>query len=820
VPEPSIPSTDPTTPAHPTPIHVIGLLGGEPVGEAARHALGRAALVTGSRDQLHAAARWIPGSATRLVLRSGLAALDALDALGRCETDDTDGRTTSAATTCVLASGDPGVFGIVASLSRRFGTERLRVYPAPSSVSLAFARLGLPWDDAVVLSVHARDLDAAIPVLRAATKAAVLVSPEHPAQAVGAALRAAGTGHRRVAVCTRLGEPGESVTVTDLDGLADGSFDPRCVVVLVAEAAPPRPGWGRDVDAFAHRASMITKPEVRAAVLGRLDLPDRGVLWDLGAGSGSVAIEAALASPGLRVIAVERRPDDVARLHANAEAFGALVDIVEAEALEVLAGLPKPDRVFVGGGGLDVLDAARSHLGRDGVMVATFAAADRAIEAYRRLGHLVQVTVDRADDLPDGGVRFVAENPVFVAWGTGTDHGADEHTDEPARDGGVVVGVGCSTGATAADTGALVSEALAAVGLGRDDVSRVATIDQRRHHDAISGLGWPVDGFSAQALAGVPVPHPSDVVLGHVGTPSVAEAAALAAAGPGATLVAAKRRNDQATVAIARPPAPAPPSKPESGAEPSSTPGRLTVVGLGPGHARHRTPAATGALRAADIVLGYGPYVDQCADILRSDQVVYRSAMGDEAARARAAVIAAQGGAHVAIVSSGDAGVFSMASVTLELAAELAPSLDVTVIPGVTAAHTAAALVGAPLAHDHAAISLSDRLTPWATIEARLVAAADSDFVLALYNPRSRDRTGHLDAARDIVLGARGPDTPVALVTNAARPGESVTITTLGDLDARAVGMNTVVLIGSSTTAVMAGRMVTPRHHPRPEAPS
>jgi cobalt-precorrin 5A hydrolase/precorrin-3B C17-methyltransferase len=141
------------------------------------------------------------------------------------------------------------------------------------------------------------------------------------------------------------------------------------------------------------------------------------------------------------------------------------------------------------------------------------------------------------------------------------------------------------------------------------------------------------------------------------------------------------------------------------------------------------------------------------------------------------------------------------------------------VIPGVTAAQAAAALVGAPLAHDHAAISLSDRLTPWAAIETRLRAAAESDFVLALYNPRSRDRTGQLDAACAIVLGARGPDTPVALVTNATRPGESVTTTTLGSLDTKGVGMNTIVLIGSSTTAVMAGRLVTPRLHPRQPRP-
>jgi cobalt-precorrin 5A hydrolase/precorrin-3B C17-methyltransferase len=287
----------------------------------------------------------------------------------------------------------------------------------------------------------------------------------------------------------------------------------------------------------------------------------------------------------------------------------------------------------------------------------------------------------------------------------------------------------------------------------------------------------------------------------------VAEAAALLAAGPGARLVVAKRAGPTATAAVAT----AGPGGAGRG------PGHLAVVGLGPGDARHRTPAAVEALRAAEVVVGYGPYLDQCADVLRPDQQVVRSAMGDEAARAADALDRAAAGARVALVSSGDPGVFAMASVTLELAAERHPGLAVTVVPGVTAGQAAAARAGAPLAHDHAVISLSDRLTPWAAIEARLRAAATSDLVVALYNPRSRERADHLDRARAILAAHRPPGTPVVVATNAERPGEVLAVTTLAALDPATVGMNTVVIVGSSATAVLGDRVVTRRNHPRPE---
>ncbi len=316
---------------------------------------------------------------------------------------------------CVLASGDPGFFGIVRALAERFGSGTLDVRPAPSSVALAFARLGLPWDDAVVVSAHGRPLRAAARRAAPAAKAAVLTSPDSPPEALGKELLVLGARHTRAVVCSRLGTAEESVADVGLAGLAAGTWDPVSVVVLLdaAETAPVL-AWGAPEHEFAHRDGMITKAEVRAVALGKLGLPPAGVLWDVGTGSGSVAVECARLSPGLRVIAVDR---DVERARANAVAHGVRLEAVEGEAPAVLSGLPDPDRAFVGGGGLDVLDAVLARLVPGGRVVAAFAALDRAAAAAQRLGHLVQVGVSRGAVLPDGGVRLSAENPVFIAWG-------------------------------------------------------------------------------------------------------------------------------------------------------------------------------------------------------------------------------------------------------------------------------------------------------------------------------------------------------------------------------------------------------------------
>ncbi|MEW6582341.1 MAG: precorrin-3B C(17)-methyltransferase, partial [Actinomycetota bacterium] len=298
----------------------------------------------------------------------------------------------------------------------------------------------------------------------------------------------------------------------------------------------------------------------------------------------------------------------------------------------------------------------------------------------------------------------------------------------------------------------------------------------------------------------VEVPTPSEVVRAAVGTPSVAEAAALAAAADPAAAadlpperVVAKRKSAMATAAVARRP----------------VRGRLALVSLGPGDPDLVPPRARVALARAQIVVGYGPYVDQARPFTRPGAEIVAYGLGEEVERCRYAVVRAAAGWSVALVSSGDVGVYAMASPALEEGGLAA--VDVEVVPGVTAAHAAAALVGSPLGHDHCAISLSDLLTPWEVIERRLRAAAQGDFVVSLYNPRSRARDWQLGAARALLLEHRPPATPVALITDATRPGQRVVLDTLAGFDEAQVTMTTVVVVGSAQTRIVEGRMVTPR---------
>jgi precorrin-6Y C5,15-methyltransferase (decarboxylating) len=334
--------------------------------------------------------------------------------------DDVAGRRDTGEKVCLVVSGDPGFFGLARLARARLGPSGLSVHPAPSAVALTFARAGLPWDDATVVSAHGRPLEPAVDAVLHHPKVAVLASPDHPPESLGRALLAAGCGRRAVVVAARLSEPDEDLWTGDLDGLAGGRFDALSVVLCLApepgdDSGPPW-AWGRPDHTYQHRDGLITKAEVRAVALGKLRLPAAGVLWDVGAGSGSVAAECARLSPGLRVFAIERRPDDVRRLLTNLAGTGATV--VEGNAPGVLAGLPDPDRVFVGGGGLAVLDTVLSRVRPGGTVVATYAALDRAATAAPKLGHLVQVAVSRGVAIgADGAVRLAADNPVFVCWG-------------------------------------------------------------------------------------------------------------------------------------------------------------------------------------------------------------------------------------------------------------------------------------------------------------------------------------------------------------------------------------------------------------------
>ncbi len=387
---------------------VVGVVGGEVFGAQARRVVDGADLLVGARRHLD---RFPAAGQEQLELDGGLLALDAAVAARDA------GRAV-----CILASGDPGFFGIVRTLRERCGPDELEVHPAPSSVSLAWASTGMAWDDADVVSAHGRPWEAAVDAVVRSAKVAVLTAPANPPETVGKELLARGCRERTVVVASRLGEADERVVRTDLEGLAGGSFDPLSVVLIVARderGRGPSISWGRDEAAFDHRDGMITKSEVRAVVLGKLELPRRGVMWDVGAGSGSVGIEAATVAPELRVVAIERSTDDAARVTTNSAAAGVAdrVRVVEAEAPAVFDALPDPDRVFIGGGGLDVLRAAWARLRPGGVLVATFVLLDRAVDAFAVLGNLCQVHVDRAVAVGDAGFRLAPVNPVLICWG-------------------------------------------------------------------------------------------------------------------------------------------------------------------------------------------------------------------------------------------------------------------------------------------------------------------------------------------------------------------------------------------------------------------
>lgn len=241
---------------------------------------------------------------------------------------------------------------------------------------------------------------------------------------------------------------------------------------------------------------------------------------------------------------------------------------------------------------------------------------------------------------------------------------------------------------------------------------------------------------------------------------------------------------------------------------------RIHLVSLGPGDPAYMTPDAWHALQQADVVLGYQGYLQALDPLLRPDQRRIGFNLGEEVARARTAVKIARAGDIVALVSSGDVGVYGMAGTLFEVLADLAwdgAHPEVVVHPGVSAMFAAAARVGAPLAHDFCAISLSDLLTPWHIIERRIWAAASADFVVAFYNPRSRKRDWQLARAFDILRAERPPQTPVAVVRNVSRPTETVQLTTLADAQPDAVDMFTIVIVGNSQTRFVGPCMATPR---------
>ena len=367
----------------------------------------------------------------------------------------------------------------------------------------------------------------------------------------------------------------------------------------------------------------------------------------------------------------------------------------------------------------------------------------------------------------------------------------------------LAVGVGCERNCDPQELAALVTETLADAGLAQDAVACVVSLDLKADEPAVlalaGSLNVPARFFDAETLeAETPrLENPSDVVFAEVGCHGVSEAAALAASGADGTLIVAKRKSARATCAVARARTPIDP------AHTGRARGRLSIVGIGPGQAAWRTPEVSAWLAEATDVVGYGLYLDLLGGAIAGKQR-HMSELSEEEARVRRAIELAAEGREVALVSSGDAGIYAMAALAFEvLDRDDNPAFNriaVRVSPGISAVQAAAARIGAPLGHDFALISLSDLLTPWAVIEQRIEAAARGDFTVAFYNPVSKRRRTQLAAAKEILLAHRPGDVPVVLARNLGRDEEDVRVITLSALEVDMVDMLTLVLVGSRAT--------------------
>ena len=381
------------------------------------------------------------------------------------------------------------------------------------------------------------------------------------------------------------------------------------------------------------------------------------------------------------------------------------------------------------------------------------------------------------------------------------------------------VGMGCERNTSLALLERGLKAALAAQNLALEAVAGLASADRKADEPALLQLaeryGWPLRCFSSSALQAVEVPNPSPVVAAELGTASVAEAAALLACGPGASLRSEKRieraapgEQGAATVAIA-----------QAAAQWAPQRGTLHLIGSGPGSLALLTPDARAALAASSVWVGYGLYLDLLEPLRRPDQLRSDGQLTQERERCREALELACQGLTVALVSSGDSGIYGMAGLALEqwmaLMEHDRPAFQVH--PGISALQLAAARAGAPLMHDFCTVSLSDRLTPWEVIERRLKAAAAGDFVVALYNPRSKGRDWQLGRAQELLLEHRPGTTPVVLARQLGRDEEVVSLHQLASLPIDQVDMLTLVLIGNSSSRVEGGRMVTPRGYPGAE---
>ncbi|MBI5847586.1 MAG: precorrin-3B C(17)-methyltransferase [Nitrospirae bacterium] len=372
----------------------------------------------------------------------------------------------------------------------------------------------------------------------------------------------------------------------------------------------------------------------------------------------------------------------------------------------------------------------------------------------------------------------------------------------------LVVGIGCNSGTSALEIESAVRKALAEHTLSFFSLHSIATIDIKKNEPGLilfaEKYRLDLRIFSADALNAVKDIAFSPAAKKATGAQAVAEPSAFLAAGGGQLLIH-KQKIGNVTVAVA---------KKMSGRNKMKF-GKIFIVGTGPGSIDHITPYAQNAIKNSDAIVGYGTYLDLIQDLI-SEKKVVATGMTQEIDRCRKAIELTAEGKTVAVISGGDPGIYAMAGLVLELLKNRSSESgtrnpEIEVIPGISALNACASRLGAPLMHDFASISLSDRLTLWETIERRLDAAAMADFVIALYNPKSKGRTEHISRAHQIIMHHRHPATPVGIVKAAMRDNESVVITDLEHMLEHDIDMQTTVIIGNSKTLTWNNLMITPR---------
>lgn len=718
----------------------------------------------------------------------------------------------------LLCEGDPMLYGSAASLMDRLAADfPVTIVPGVTAASAAAAatRTSLARKDAPFAIVPASAPPARIAAALREDGALVLYKVGRRFDEVARRIRDAGRTGMLVVHVTRADE-----VVTPLEEAAPGPKPYFSLIVVPAREDPPRAGAG---PSEAAAILVLTPSALPAARAARTALAAAGMRAEIHGRAERIAagdVDRVFASVEAHAQALFRARRPIVGLMSTGILMRVLAPVLGSKRED-------PPVVAVAEDGSAVVPLLGAHPRGRGIAEAVGAAYGT------RPAHttLSEVRLGIAfEEPPEGWV--IADPAPFKALAAGLADGVGIDPDPalaflshlprgPARvratvrreadaatvptyvRQALVLGMGAERGADTAAAVALAEAVLDEAGADPRAVAVVASIDVKADEAALaavaSRLGAAFRVFSAEALAREEdrLATPSETVRAAVGVAGVAEAAALAAAGAGGRLMVPKRVGARVTAALAEVPGLA-------DRRAGRARGHLAVVGTGPGAAQWRTSECVNLLAVADDFVGYSLYLDLVED-LRTHQERHDFDLGDEAARVRFALERAGEGRTVALISSGDPGIYAMASLAVELLdtgdiSDAARRVALTVAPGVSAAQAAAARVGAPLGHDFAFVSLSDLLTPWEVIERRLHAAADGDFAVALYNPRSRRRTTQLSRAVAILSARRPADTPVVVAASVGRPAERTVHTTLGAFDPETVDMLATVIVGASTT--------------------